>query len=634
MDASNEDAWVERLAKETAYSFINKIYFYRIAEDKGIVKPKLTKNALERLKESFGYKELCDLAFKEILRVDYRAIFEHSLFDTIEFDEKVIGKIVTSLEQYDFREINSDVLGKIYEHHISVKERKELGQFYTPKKVIDYILGRVGVTEKKTVLDPACGSGGFLISIYDRLKKKHAKKGLSEAAAHERILKDNLFGIDVNPFAVQLSAMNLALKGIEHKTDSINVINADSLLFGLNAWMPIPHKDLDNNHKEKSIEGTIPKKVNVVVGNPPYVRIRNVSKEKLKAYQKNLETAKDRFDLFSLFIERGIKFLDNGGKLGYIVSNGLLTNDTLAPIRKYILDTCIIEEIADLGKGVFEEANVSTTILILRKEKDKAKRDSSHARIVTGIEEKGRAASSHKVSQSRFLKSHLNKFAIDEKHGRTLKKIERDTSPLGELVEGSCGIQVWKNKADKEKNPDYLSGSKDNETYKPIIEGKDITRFSYKFNQQYVLYSKKLLERAREERFFTAPRKIVMRYIGKKLIGAIDNKKHYAQKSVLCLIPKKENTDLKYILAIINSELMNWHYLKSMGENAYPRINLNYVLKFPIKNAKQKQKKEINSIVDKIEATSNKQGDEKSRLIRELNAKITKLYGISEKELK
>ena len=632
LDIKDEENWVKKLAKETSYNFINRIYFYRIAEDKGIVKPKLTKKSLEVLKDSFNFKDLCDLAFKEILKVDYKAIFESNLFDKIEFDEKILKQIINQLSKYNFKEIDSDILGKIYEHHIGVKERKELGQFYTTKKIINYILSKVGVTPKKKILDPACGSGGFLINTYDLLKKQYIKKGMSEENTHKEILSENIFGIDINPFAVQLTAMNLALKNLEQKTDNINIITTDSLITDLNNWLPHQQKDLDNNHKNRFIAGTIPNKVDIIVGNPPYVRIRNIGKEKIKIYQKNLLTAKSRFDLFSLFIERGIKFLDNGGKLGFIVSNTLLTNDVLKPIREYILKTCRIEEIVDLGGRIFEEANVNTIILILKKEKDESKREKNKIKIITKIDDKNKIIKSHSIIQKEFSKNDLNRFIIVKKGNKIINlmnKIKEDTTPLSEFVEGSCGIQIWGGKPDREKFPYYLSNSKENKMYKPLIEGKDITPFSHKFNNQYVLYSKKLLERAREEKFFTAKEKIVMRYIGKRIIGAFDNQGYYLQKSAISLIQKRENVDLRFILAILNSKLINWYYLKLMGENIYPRINLNYVLNFPIKNVDNKTKTEIIKLVEKTINEKNKES-----LIKELDKKICKIYGVSERDLK
>lgn len=120
-----------------------------------------------------------------------------------------------------------------------------------------------------------------------------------------------------------------------------------------------------------------------------------------------------------------------------------------------------------------------------------------------------------------------------------------------------------------------------------------------------------------------------MRYIGKKIIGAFDNQGYYLQKSAIGLIPKREDVDLKFILAILNSKLINWYYLKLMGENIYPRINLNYVLKFPIKNVDNKTKTEIIKLVDKIINEK-----DKKNLIKELDEKICEIYGVSEKDLK
>ncbi|MFQ6055185.1 MAG: N-6 DNA methylase [Methanosarcinales archaeon] len=176
LDINNEKEWIDKLSKEVAYSFINKLYFYRIAEDRGIVKPKLTRGVINVLKMSFGLREIIESGFREILKVDYRAIFEQKFFDTIEFEERNVEKIIVQLSEYNFKNIDSDILGKVYELHIDEKERKELGQFYTPEWVINHILDKVKITTDKKILDPACGSGGFLIRVYDRLKNNTKKR--------------------------------------------------------------------------------------------------------------------------------------------------------------------------------------------------------------------------------------------------------------------------------------------------------------------------------------------------------------------------------------------------------------------------------------------------------------------------
>jgi len=634
LDINKEEEWIEKLAKEIAYSFINKIYFCRIAEDKGIVKPKLTKEVLHRLKQSFSFSELIEAGFREILKIDYRAIFEHSLFDKIKFDESVIKDIILQLSDYNFKEITSDILGKVYEHHIDVKERKELGQFYTPKMIIEYINSRIGINPKKKILDPACGSGGFLIDVYEKLKKKYSKKGLTDIEIHNKILENNIYGIDINPFAVQLTAMNLALKNLEGKTNRINIITHDSLIPSIQGWTNLKTKDIDNNHKEVIFDEVIPNQVDAIIGNPPYVRIRNIRKEKIKAYQKFLQTAKGRFDLFSLFVERGIVFLKNKGKLGFITSNTLLTNDELEIIRGYILKKCCILEIVDLGGRVFEEANVNTIILILQKEENEDKRNKNKVKVITKLNEKGKPVEYHIKEQRSFFNNPHKRFIIGKdikKEQEIIEKINSDSIKLNNCVEPSSGIQIWAVKKDKEKYPYYLSKTKENEKYEKIIEGKDINKYSLRYKGLYVLYEPKLLERAREKRFFTNKEKIVMRYIGKDLIATLDTEQYYTQKSVICFIPRKENIfDLRYILAVLNSDLMQFYYLKQMGQNIYPRINLSYVKSFPIKKISKNDEKEIINLLNKI--LKENDNEQKNKLIFALNELIYKIYNISQKE--
>ena len=92
-----------------------------------------------------------------------------------------------------------------------------------------------------------------------------------------------------------------------------------------------------------------------------------------------------------------------------------------------------------------------------------------------------------------------------------------------------------------------------------------------------------------------------MRYIGRNLIASLDTEQYYGLKSVLCLCPMKDSKyDLRYLLALINSKLMTYYYRKLMGENIYPRINLSYVKKFPIKQLRSRDQKLVISNVDKI----------------------------------
>jgi type I restriction-modification system DNA methylase subunit len=136
---------IEKLCKEGAYTLINRVLFLRICEDKGHIKPKLSKDAITKWKGMFeDPSTLLTAAFSEIGK-DFEGLYESPLFDAINFrditwDKDTISFILDKLGEHDFSTISKDILGKAYEQHISREERKQLGQFYTPDFVIDYIL--------------------------------------------------------------------------------------------------------------------------------------------------------------------------------------------------------------------------------------------------------------------------------------------------------------------------------------------------------------------------------------------------------------------------------------------------------------------------------------------------------------
>lgn len=219
MDAK-DPLLIEKLCKEGAYTLINRVLFLRICEDKGYIKAKLCKDALTKWRQMVEKpSNLLGMAFREIAD-EFEGLYKAPLFDNISFEDiewkdDTINYVLDELGEYDFRKITKDILGRAYEQHITREERKKLGQFYTPDFVVNYILDNtldVVLKEKPAhkikILDPACGSGGFLMKAYDRLRTKYKQDGWADEVIHNEILKNNLYGIDINPFATQLTVMN------------------------------------------------------------------------------------------------------------------------------------------------------------------------------------------------------------------------------------------------------------------------------------------------------------------------------------------------------------------------------------------------------------------------------------------
>jgi type I restriction-modification system DNA methylase subunit len=138
--------------------------------------------------------------------------------------------LLDTLNEFDFSSMESDFLGSIYEKLIPQQERKRLGQFYTPPQIADLILSLTIKGKDEVVLDPACGSGTFLVRAYNRLKNastisKDFLGGIDES--YHKELLEKIYGIDINQFPAHLSVINLAIQNVKIKTDRVNVIVND-----------------------------------------------------------------------------------------------------------------------------------------------------------------------------------------------------------------------------------------------------------------------------------------------------------------------------------------------------------------------------------------------------------------------
>jgi type I restriction enzyme M protein len=192
----------ERIAEQLAYMLMNRLTFYKTLETQISTIPKLTKIETEDPKEfSLMLRNYFDKVYKE---VDYEAIFEpHPILDNIPFSKKLayaLNEFIEELGTYNLAKIRSDVLGRVYEELIPKDERHRLGQYYTPPPIVELITEMCITSPNNRVLDPACGSGGFLVKAYHKLKDLKRKENpfADENRLHEEIL-NQLYGIDINP---------------------------------------------------------------------------------------------------------------------------------------------------------------------------------------------------------------------------------------------------------------------------------------------------------------------------------------------------------------------------------------------------------------------------------------------------
>ena len=510
---------------EAVQRIIDRLIFIRTLEDKELEAPMLQSVIREDLNKKV-HKKL-NLVFRKIDDIYNSKLFTPHLCENLEIDDEVLSKIINGLfntsdntVHYDFSAIDADVLGNIYEQylgHILKKtdkraklaegkaHRKEQGIYYTPTYVVDYIvkntIGELAKDKKFDlknikILDPACGSGSFLMKAFDYLvtldKKKNGevdqtKLDLTGASASYgrkvEILKNNIFGVDLDPKAVEIAQLNLLLKAAEKKhrlptlQENIKVGNSlidDPAIAGDRAFK------WEEQFKDIMAKGGF----DVVIGNPPYVNVYLLSKniKEMEYYQSVYSSAYKKFDLYVLFIEKSIRLLKNKGIFGFIIPDKFLLQPYGERLRKYILENCKILKIVDLTKyKIFEQATVDNIILVLQKEEDKKIRDKNKIFIVKPKDDptisKRITEEILNINQITYLENKECLFRLDANpiKLKLKEKIEQNSV----LIENICYVN-WGARSGDIKT--FVINEKRNELCKPMLDGRDINRYITNFD--------------------------------------------------------------------------------------------------------------------------------------------------------
>ena len=653
--ASNNDISIYDL-NYVVQKFIDRIIFLRIAEDRGI-------ENYENLKSTIASKD----TYSELLKIFRRAEdkYNSSLFDLkkdhvsekIKVSDKALDRILNNLyypkSPYEFSVIGVDILGSVYEQFLGkvirltrggnavVEEKPEVkkagGVYYTPKYIVDYIVkNTVGeLVKDKTprqvanlnIVDPACGSGSFLIGAYNFLLDWHLKyytendpdkhvkakrlfmdsQGNYLLSTQEKrdILVNIIHGVDIDPQAVEVTKLSLALKMLEDEnSETIGaqfVLFADRILPDLSSNIKCGNSLVGNDYySDKQISLLDDKelrKVNAfdwekefpmvfryggfdaVIGNPPYVNSREME-DSLKKYFEKYQTASDQYDLYTLFVEKGILLLKDLGYLSFITPDKFLITKYGEVLKKFVYENTKIIDVADYtDQDVFDGVGVYPVVFVLQK--------------------------SEGDGQCTFE---------ELLYGNSIKILDQIDSFE------SIDFDVWRPLATSKSIVEVSDGD-------IIVSNRQVSKF------KVVNPIKGFVKDGRVKD--SQPNKIIMKKLCYELEAVIDKEGFQTINTVYCLT--SEHNYLYYILGILNSRLMTFYarnkYKSTALRGGYIELRVFQVKSLTIKIPTEDELRKMSSLVENICNLS--EGDSRYGLImNKIDSLVYEIYGLVSKDIK
>jgi methylase of polypeptide subunit release factors len=386
---------VDRAARTICYVFANRLIFYEAVRTKF--------ENLKRLELRSNVKTPADLnayfnaAFERAIddSGDYETIFYPSekdwagplIFqhpDCADAWRSVLG----NLKPFNFKEIRTDVLGGIFKRLIAPEERRKFGQYYTSEDLVDVVNSFCIRASDAVVLDPACGSGSFLVRAYYRKALK------DPSVTHQQRLRQ-IYGADIAVFAAHLATLNLAARDITDEENYPRIARKNFFEIKKDKPFCVLPGGLSGERTKEAIE--LPD-IDAVVGNPPYVRQesiprrgqKGVKETHTKEYMRELcERAwpglklSGRCDLHCYFWPHAASFLSDDGWFGFLVSSSWLDVEYGFSLQEWALQNFRVHAILEsTAEPWFEDARIKTCAVIMQRCKDEAKRMSNAVKFV------------------------------------------------------------------------------------------------------------------------------------------------------------------------------------------------------------------------------------------------------------
>ena len=582
-------------------------------------------------------KKISDYDFDSDLNVNILGhIFEQSISDIEELKKSISG------EEFDQKKSKRKKDGIFYTPQYITKyivensiknwlddKRKELGEDDLPKlNEKDYIFDiakknytknyrkhiefwqqyREAVRNIK-IIDPACGSGAFLITAFEFLlnynkyldDKIFDLVGTSDLFSDrtKEILQNNIFGVDLNKESVEITKLSLWLKTADKNKTLASLEN--NIKYG-NSLIDDPEiaGNLAFNWEKEFPEIFANGGFDIVVGNPPYgVNFDDKTKKYLLEFDKLVPD----YEIYIYFISLYRKILKNNGYLSYIFPNTFLSTLFGKKYRENLFNKITVKEIIDLSNdNTFVDASVRTIIFSFKNILENSDIKFLKTRDKTFYSFKDYLK--NEVMEN--IENIASLFFQNKKEKEIISKI-KNNQKLADFFEVSQGLIPYdKYRGHDEytiKNRIWHSNVKKDETYKKELKGEDVKQYLLNWNNELWISYGEWLAAPRERKFFVNKRILIREITKDKLFACYTEEEFYNTPSLINVINEKDILELKYILTIINSKLLGWYHNKTSpkaNKGLFPKILVNDVRNLPLVNISLEKQQPFIEKADKM----------------------------------
>lgn len=468
-DAKSRRA-ITTFAYETASLILSRMLMVRFSEDHNFLTRQISNGGISAFA---GYARHFQMPYQALLaqayrsaRQLYRDLFDPQGLDWIldEPDEglsRALRQSMFLLSRWNFRTVRGDILSGVYDHYLESEKRRELGEVFTRPEIARYVLAACGWNRTKTLLDPACGTGTFLVeALRDEIDRLRTAGALDATSVVD--LLSRLNGLDINPFSVSLSQIQIlwhlmdlfdGLPPEEVKQTAralLREIRVDGGLSSLDT-MGVPmiaggqgglelgtgeqhvarRRMHDYPARYRQINGGT---YDLVVGNPPYVRAHRRTREALSDDYAPVATG--QFDLYVPFVFRALKaWLKPGGRMGLIVPMAVLDAGYAKGLREVLTEYRLVEivDLELLRKKTFHGVKRPTVILVF----ENAQPEEDEQVKVTSVPMEAYDAETDTIDMARAVSNYVSR--ADLVQTRWLPRRILDSAEWRDLTEVATG---------------------------------------------------------------------------------------------------------------------------------------------------------------------------------------------------